>query len=114
MSKPGMEELAKSFASKKLPDSEVELTGEIPADTIAPYREQALKHLAEHVEMPGFRPGHVPTEMIVKKVGEVGVLEEAVELFMQDFYLALIEAHKVDVVGRPDIRITKLAPGNPV
>lgn len=106
--------LAKTFAFKKLPDSEVELSGEIPALTIAPYRETALTHLAEHVEMPGFRPGKVPTDMILKKVGEVGVLEEAVELFMRDFYATLLEAHTVDAIGRPDIRITKLAPGNPV
>jgi FKBP-type peptidyl-prolyl cis-trans isomerase (trigger factor) len=52
--------------------------------------------------------------MALKKVGEIAVLEEAVELFVRDFYPELIEAQKIDAVGRPDIRITKLAPGNPV
>ncbi len=106
--------LAKTFAVKKLPDSEVELSGDIPAETIAPYRDQALKHLAEHADLPGFRPGKVPADMVLKKLGEVAVLEEAVELFMQDFYVTLLQAHEVDAIGRPDIRITKLAPGNPV
>jgi FKBP-type peptidyl-prolyl cis-trans isomerase (trigger factor) len=114
MSKENLAALAKTFVFKKLPDSEVELSGDIPTDTIAPYRETALMHLAEHVEMPGFRPGHVPADIVLKKVGEIAVLEEAVELFMQDFYIPLLEEHKVDAVGRPDIRITKLAPGNPV
>jgi FKBP-type peptidyl-prolyl cis-trans isomerase (trigger factor) len=114
MQNDNLNDLAKSFALKPLPDSEVELSGEIPAQTIAPYRERALVHLAEHVDMPGFRPGHVPADLVLKKVGEVSALEEAVELFMQDFYMVLIEAHKVDAVGRPDIRITKLAPGNPI
>lgn len=108
------EDIAKQFALKELPESEVELTGEIPFETIAPYKEQALRHLAEHLELPGFRPGHVPPEMALKKVGEVAVLEEAVELFVKDFYPELVEAHKVDAVGRPDIRITKLAADNPV
>jgi FKBP-type peptidyl-prolyl cis-trans isomerase (trigger factor) len=107
-------QLAKAFSLKTLPHSEVELAGDIPAESIAPYRETALKHLAEHVELPGFRPGKVPLDMVLKKLGEVAVLEEAVELFMQDFYPTLLEGHKVDAVGRPDIRITKLAPGNPV
>ncbi len=109
-----LEEIAKSFAFKKLPDSEAEMSGEVPADTLAPYRERALTHLAEHIELPGFRPGHVPAEMALKKVGETAVLEEAVEMLMQDLYPALIDAHKPDAVGRPEIRITKLAPGNPV
>jgi trigger factor len=110
----GWEELAKSFTKKKLPESEVELTGEIPADIVAPYREKALSALAAELDIPGFRKGHVPQDMAAKKVGEVALLEEAVELFMRDFYPELVETHAADAVGRPDIRITKLAPGNPV
>jgi FKBP-type peptidyl-prolyl cis-trans isomerase (trigger factor) len=107
-------ELAKQFALKTLPDSQVELSGDIPYADIEPYKDKALAHIAEHLELPGFRPGKVPKDMALKKVGEVAVLEEAVELFVKDFYVELVEAHKIDAVGRPDIRITKLAPGNPV
>lgn len=114
MQKPAFDEIAKKFSLKPLPESEVELSGEVPYDAVLPYREQALKHIVEHIEMPGFRPGKVPPEMALKKVGEGAMLEEAVELFIKDFYPALIETHKVGAVGRPDIRITKLAPDNPV
>lgn len=107
-------EIAKQFTRRELPDSEVEMVGEIPYDTLLPYRERALAHLAEHVELPGFRPGKVPREMALKKLGEIAVLEEAVEMLVKDFYIELIEAHKMDAVGRPNISITKLAPGNPV
>jgi FKBP-type peptidyl-prolyl cis-trans isomerase (trigger factor) len=106
--------LAKSFTKKTLPESEVELTGDIPTEVVAPYREKALTLLAADLEMPGFRKGHVPQDMALKKVGEVALLEEAVELFMRDFYPELVMEHASDAVGRPDIRITKLAPGNPV
>jgi FKBP-type peptidyl-prolyl cis-trans isomerase (trigger factor) len=108
------ESLAKQFAVTKLPDSEVELVGSVPADDVAAYRTQALAHIAEHIELPGFRPGKVPHDLALKKVGEMAVLEEAVELLVKDLYPELIEVHKVDAVGRPDIRVTKLAPGNPV
>ena len=108
------ETITKSFSLKNLPESEVELSGEIPFETIAPYREAALTHIAEHMELPGFRPGKVPATMALQKVGEVGVLEEAVELFVKDFYPELVEAYKLEAVGRPEIRITKLAPDNPV
>ncbi|OGC88254.1 hypothetical protein A2419_00940 [Candidatus Adlerbacteria bacterium RIFOXYC1_FULL_48_26] len=108
------EELAKSFIKKSLPDSEVELTGEIPAETVAPYREKALTLLSAQLEMDGFRKGHVPAEMALKRIGETAVLEEAVEIFMRDFYPDLVDVHAPSALGRPDIRITKLAPGNPV
>jgi trigger factor len=107
-------DIAKLFKRKELPDSEVELSGDIPYATVEPYKAKALVHMAEHLNLPGFRPGKVPAEMVLKNVGEIAVLEEAVELFMKDFYIELIGEHKVDPVGRPNIAITKLAPQNPV
>ena len=113
MQSPSFEEIAKGFSLKELPDSEVELVGEVPAEALEQYTKAALEHIAGEIELPGFRKGHVPPEMAKKKVGEVAILEEAVEMSMQKLYPALIAEHKIDAVGRPDIRITKLAPGNP-
>src|SRR3989344_324595 len=107
-------ETVSAFTLKKEPNSEVVLTGTISAEAVARYRDEALKHLASHLELPGFRKGKVPPEVALKHVGEVGVLEESVEMFMRDFYPELILEKKVDAVGRPNIQILKLAPGNPV
>lgn len=109
-----LEDIAKTFSLKELPESEVELAGEIPFEDIAPLREKALQHFGQELELPGFRRGHVPLDMVQKKVGDIALLEEAVELFMPDFYPALIASRELDAVGRPNISITKLAPGNPV
>ncbi len=107
-------ELARLFTKQNLPDSEVELVGEIPYETLTPYREHALVHIAKHMELPGFRPGKVPADVALKKAGEIAVLEEATEMFVKDFYPELISEHKLEPVGRPDIRVVKLAPQNPV
>lgn len=109
-----LEEVAKSFTRKDLPESAVELAGAIPAEVIATYKDDALKHIAAEVELPGFRKGHVPADLALKKVGEVAVLEEAVELCMRDLYPTLIDIQKIDPVGRPDIRITNPPTGGPV
>lgn len=107
-------EIAKTFARTTLPHSEVELKGSVPFDALESYREEALAHIAEQMELPGFRKGHVPKDVALKRVGETAVLEEAVEHCMQDLYPAVLDAHEVHAVGRPDIRVTKLAAGNPV
>ncbi|HEV7449045.1 MAG TPA: trigger factor family protein, partial [Candidatus Paceibacterota bacterium] len=82
-------DIAKQFALTSLPGSEVELAGDVPFATIEPYKAHALAHLAEHLNLPGFRPGKVPADMALKHVGEIAVLEEAVELFVKDFYIEL-------------------------
>lgn len=107
-------DIAKSFSLKKLPASEVELVGEVPFSEIEPHQEHALKHIIEHLEMPGFRKGHVPADMARKQIGEIALLEEAVEHYMADLYPALIAEYKLEPIGRPQVQITKLAPGNPV
>lgn len=108
------EAIAKSFSQKPLPNSEIELTGEVPFEAIAAHRAEALKHLGEHAEIPGFRKGHVPENILVQKVGEIAILEEAVEHFVSRFCPALVLSRNLDAIGRPEVAITKLAPGNPV
>jgi FKBP-type peptidyl-prolyl cis-trans isomerase (trigger factor) len=115
MDKKGtFEELAKAFELKTLPESEVEISGDVPAEVVGQYKDAALLEIASQLDLPGFRKGHVPPDVALKRVGEVAALEEAVELFVKDFYPELLDLKKVDAVGRPDIRITKLAPGNPI
>jgi len=99
---------------KELPESELEIKGEIPFELILPYQEKALKDIAAHITLPGFRKGHVPFDVAKKHVGELAVLEEAVELCIKDFYPELLLSKKIDAVGKPTVRFTKLAPGNPV
>lgn len=107
-------EVAKTFKVEKKPGSEVEISGEIPAEAIEPFQKIALKNIAEELEMPGFRKGHVPEATALKQVGELVVLEEAVNMYMRELYPTILEEHKLDTVGRPEVHITKLAPGNPV
>ncbi|HEX8993799.1 MAG TPA: trigger factor, partial [Candidatus Paceibacterota bacterium] len=74
----------------------------------------ALALIAKSIKIDGFREGKVPTKIALERVGEMAVLEEAVELAIRDFYPECALAKKLDVVGRPDIRITKIALGTPV
>lgn len=99
---------------KKLPNSEIEIEFQIPFEEIAKNRVSALKHLNEHVELPGFRKGKIPENILVGRVGEMAVLEECVEIVLPKIYTEIIEKEKIETLGRPQISITKLAPENPV
>ena len=99
---------------KKLPKSEVEIEGELEADIFETYFSKALKNIGEKLEFPGFRKGKAPENVVLAKAGEMRVLEEMAELALAEHYPKIIEEEKLDVVGRPNIGITKLARNNPL
>ena len=107
-------EVAKTFKIEKKPGSEIEISGEIPYEALIDFEKQALKNIAQEIEMPGFRKGHVPEDLVLKQVGELEVLQEAANMYLRELYPAIVEAHDIDAVGRPEIHITKLASKNPV
>lgn len=107
----------KGFADIKLnplPERELEIVGVITAERMSEMRSKALKKLRDDVELPGFRKGNAPEALVAQKVGEVRLLEEAAEMALQVEYPGILEEHNIDAIGRPEITITKLAPGNPL
>jgi trigger factor len=92
----------------------IEIEGEIDADIFESYFPQALKIIGENVELPGFRKGKAPEKAVIAKVGEMHVLEEMAELALAKHYPKIIEEEGLDVIGRPEIAITKLARKNPL
>ena len=97
-----------------LPNSMVELKGEIDAVTFENYRAHVLEEFAKNLEVPGFRKGHLPVAMVSQHVSERAILEEMAEHALADAYPKIIDDEKIDVIGRPNIAITKLAGGNPL
>ncbi|HEY4516163.1 MAG TPA: trigger factor [Candidatus Paceibacterota bacterium] len=99
---------------KKLPKSEMELKGSIEAPLLEGARKKALKKLSERINIAGFRKGHVPEKVVVEKIGEGNILEEAAEILLSEFYPKILVDQKIDSIGRPKVSITKLATHNPL
>ncbi len=100
--------------TKKLPKSQLEITASIPAEQFDSYRSKAIAHIGKEVELPGFRKGHVPEKLLVSRIGEASILEEMAELAISRAYAEIIINEKIDALGRPEVRITKIASGNPL
>ncbi len=92
----------------------MEITGIIPADSFGSFRKKALENIGKTVKIDGFRTGHIPEKVLVEKLGEMSILEEAAELALKDAAPDIIEKHAAKYIGRPKIAVTKLAPNNPL
>lgn len=99
---------------KKLDGSLVEIKGEIPHEELILAKEAALKHLGEHLNIDGFRPGHIPANVVEKNAGEMAVLEEMARITLSKNYPKIVKENNIDAIGYPQINITKLAAGNPL
>ena len=111
------------IAIKKLPNSEIEIEGELDSDLFETYFAKAVKKIGENLELDGFRKGKVPENILLSKVPEIQILEEMAELALSEQYPKILEGlpaqagekiNTLDVIGRPEISITKLARRNPL
>ncbi|MEK7088206.1 MAG: trigger factor [Patescibacteria group bacterium] len=108
-----MTEPKRKASVKELADSMVEIESELATEKLAHHRAHILKHLSAETEIAGFRKGFAPEKIILEKFGEMGVLERAVGAALNEVYPELLLEHRIDAIGRPEITITKLSPGQP-
>jgi trigger factor len=79
------------------------MTVEVPYEELKPSLDAAFKHIGEHIQVPGFRKGKVPSRIIEQRVGRAAVLEEAVNNALPQFYGQALEEHEVRPLGQPEI-----------
>ncbi len=90
---------------KKLPKSQVELTISVPYEEYLQAEKHALEHISEELKVEGFRPGHIPEDVIREKVDEQTIREVTIEHLLPMTYANAVKEHKVDVIARPKIDI---------
>lgn len=93
---------------KKLPKSQVLIEVTIPKETFESYRDKALAHMGEHMEITGFRKGKAPKHIVEKSVKPSSILEEMAEHTVGEHFSKILVDEKIDAIGRPKITITKL------
>ncbi len=95
-------------------DSTVTITGEIPYSELEVHREDAIKHLGKNIAVDGFRPGYVPSKILIEKIGEMNILSETAERALAKNYPSILQHHNIDAIGYPSVSITKIAINNPL
>jgi trigger factor len=82
--------------TQALEDRQVELTVEVPGDRLQAAMRSAARRLSRQKHIPGFRPGKAPYEIVVRKLGEETVFEEALESLGQEVYGQALESTELE------------------
>ena len=89
-------------AVKKIDGTKREISVEISGDIIKEKFEGAFEKIGKEAKVSGFRPGHVPRDILEKKFS-ADAREMVLKELIPDFYNKAIEKESLDVIEMPDI-----------
>ncbi|PZF60594.1 trigger factor [Curtobacterium sp. MCBD17_013] len=92
----------------KLSPTRVKLTVNVTPDELKPSIDHAYKHIAEQINIPGFRKGKVPPAIVDQRVGRPEILNHAVGDAIDTFYRQAVEENELRVLGRAEADIAEL------
>ena len=72
----------------------------------------AAEVMAEHADIPGFRPGKASYDVVKQRFGEMKILEEAAEDLIRASFVSAMIDEDLDTIGQPFFTMEKMAPGN--
>ncbi|TWX37284.1 trigger factor [Frigoribacterium sp. ACAM 257] len=87
---------------EKLSPTRVKLNIVVSPDELKPSVTHAYGHIAESINIPGFRKGKVPPPIIDQRVGREEVLNHAVGESLDKFYREAVSETEIRVLGRPE------------
>ena len=84
---------------EKLPKSQLGLEIEIPAETTKKVYEKVVQNLARSANIPGFRKGKVPRQILLQRMGPQRIKEAALEDLVQDSLKQALSQESIEALG---------------
>jgi len=69
--------------------------------------EQAYRRLVKQVNIPGFRQGKAPREVLERHVGKDGLLEDALNILLPEVYEQALKEEKIEAIANPQIEVVQ-------
>ncbi|MBH8576456.1 trigger factor [Nostocaceae cyanobacterium CENA369] len=105
---------------EKLPASQIGLEIEITPEITKQTYEQVIKNLTSSTNIPGFRKGKVPRQILLQRLGVTRIKAAALEELIQDGIEKAVKQEAIPAIGQPQLRtsfeelINNYEPGKPL
>ncbi len=77
-------------------DHSAKLTVEVDQEKMNEFKKRAARKIASRGNIPGFRPGKAPYDVVVRTYGEAAITEQAVDLFIDTEYSKILSEADVN------------------
>jgi len=94
-------------AVETLSPTRAKLTVEVPFEELKPSLDKAYKQIAQQINVPGFRRGKVPPQVIDRQVGRGAVLDQAINDVLPQKYMEALQENSLEPLAQPEIEVTK-------
>lgn len=95
---------------KNFKDNQAILTIEAEAKEVEEALEKTHRRLVEEVNIPGFRKGKAPREVLEREIGKDRLFDEALEYLLPVLSAQAVEAEGLAVISRPAIQVVNREP----
>ncbi|MEA4923806.1 MAG: trigger factor [Syntrophomonadaceae bacterium] len=96
---------------EKIEKSEAYVEIEIDAATLEEGLEKAYRKVVKQVNIPGFRKGRVPRDLLEAHFGKEVLYEDAMEFIVPDAYEKAIDNLDIKAIAQPEFDIGEINPG---
>jgi len=97
-------------STERIPDSQIVLQIEIEPDQMDRSLERAYRRLAQRTEIPGFRKGKAPRQMLERHLGRERLVHEALDMLIPEAYNQALDEQQIDAVDQPRLDIVQEEP----
>ena len=95
---------------EKEEDRQVFLRIELEQPQVDKALEQAYRRLVKKANIPGFRQGKAPREVLERYVGKEGLLEDAINYLLPEVYEQALKEEKLEAIADPKIEVVEREP----
>ena len=105
---------------EKLPASQIGLEIEITPEMSKKAYEQVIEKFTRSANIPGFRKGKVPRQVVIQRFGSTSIKAAAIEELIDDTLKQAIEQENIDALGNFQLRssfeelVSQFQPGAPL
>lgn len=90
---------------KELPKSQVEIRISLTKEELKPFAEKAMAEFSKQLKVKGFRPGHIPAEIVKEHLSDEALKYRTQDLAIQATYPKAVVESKTPVISRPHVKI---------
>jgi FKBP-type peptidyl-prolyl cis-trans isomerase (trigger factor) len=98
-------------AFKKHEDGTIELTVTVPSATIAKTKDDVLEEHVKVSELPGFRKGMAPKDIVEKSLDLEHIREDILRKVLPEAYVEAVKEHKITPIINPKIHVDSIEDG---